>query len=81
MISLWRNPMDLKQIEEAYSKYLEGVTTGATYKHKSGRVYTVSQLANETCTKEDYPIQVVYSNEVGEVFVKRLSDWTMEPLL
>lgn len=48
---------------------------GTKWKHKSGKVYEVVIVANETATKSDYPITVVYKDTEGNIWARTLEKW------
>lgn len=52
---------------------------GKQYKHKNGNIYTVLFLTNIHADKKqavDHPIDVVYIGQNGNLWSRRLSDWS-----
>ena len=48
---------------------------GSTWKHRSGRIYTVVFITNVGFINQKYPVTVVYRGENGNVWSRPLSDW------
>ena len=50
---------------------------GSLWTHKSGSIYKVQMITNESSTKDSYPITVVYIalNTSRKVWSRPLSDW------
>lgn len=48
----------------------------STWKHKhTGNKYTVITVSNESATREDYPVTVVYQGEDGEIWSRPITRW------
>lgn len=49
---------------------------GSIWQHKNGNIYTVVALANVASDSDDYPPTVVYMGGNGNVWARKVSDWS-----
>lgn len=72
-INLWNAPRQ-PALEESMG-FRDTPREGDTYRHDSGRIYTVITVANLDATRVGWKPQVVYRDEDGRVWARPISDF------
>lgn len=70
----------IEAAQEALDIYHEYSTRGdgEIWEHHSGKRYRVLLITNETATKDNYPVEVVYRClEHGHIYSRPLDEWHM----
>lgn len=54
---------------------MNNIKPKTTWQHRNGNVYEVIMLTNEQSTNDNYPVNVVYRGNNGNVWSRPISDW------